>query len=211
MLSVHHDLNSELPVRNLGYTWYWLFPDHDFGDTSSPFHAISKIPTIRSIDFLIELHSFFAWFATFPELFNQSWSCWMAPKGRPQRGTRKWLHCRDPVWCSLSDGSFIWTCLIIMTDIELCQLHFNPSHVLFNSALTPGMQPSKNGIVLQENYLLPSSGGEVSWFNLEKNTSSNNLKKIICIPGPRLNCTQCWHRTGTWCALLFGLLSASRS
>ena len=55
-----------------------------------------------------------------------------------------------------------------MTDIELCQLHFNPSHVLFNSALTPGMQPSKNGIVLQENYLLPSSGGEVSWFNLEK-------------------------------------------
>ena len=91
------------------------------------------------------------------------------------------------------------------------KLHFNPFHVLFNSALTPGMQPSKNGIVLQENYLLPSSGGEVSWFNLEKNTSSNNLKKIICIPGPRLNCTQCWHRTGTWCALLFGLLSASRS
>ena len=160
---------------------------------------------------LIELHSFFAWFATFPELFSQSWYCWMAPEGRPQRGTRKWLHCRDPVWCSLSDGSFIWTCLIIMTDIELCQLHFNPSHVLFNSALTPGMQPSKNGIVLQENYLLPSSGGEVSWFNLEKNTSSNNLKKIICIPEPRLNCTQCWHRTGTWCALLFGLLSASRS
>ena len=66
MLSVHHDLNSELPVRNLGYTWYWLFPDHDFGDTSSPFHAISKIPTIRSIDwywlnfihFLLDLQLF---------------------------------------------------------------------------------------------------------------------------------------------------------
>ena len=202
MLSVHHDLNSELPVRNLGYTWYWLFPDHDFGDTSSPFHAISKIPTIRSIDLLIELHSFFAWFATFPELFSQSWYCWMAPEGRPQRGTRKWLHCRDPVWCSLSDGSFIWTCRIIMTDIELCQLHFNPSHVLFNSALTPGMQPSKNGIVLQENYLLPSSGGEVSWFNLEK------IQVVITWKKSSASLNQGWTVLSVGTVLAHGVLSS---